>query len=715
MFSIWRIPGVALLCLSFLAAVQAQDTRTVSEPKFPSVCKVFRAPLMSSPAGPVVGSSVAEQDLISRVITHGITRFADLNECQGKAIEFALGFDTRYNAFLINPITFPPGVSLIIDGGVTVYGSRNPDNYQISGSDFVCGTLAVFGSDKTTSDACQALLTFQGNDRNEAQSGLYGYGVIDGQGQLPMLFSTPPAQITPDGCPLSDKVTFPTWWDLINAKDNCSDKSNVNENSPFLVSAGAYGSNGAGDFTIYKVTIRNPPFHNVEWGGIGLTVWGAHIQAPWNVPNTDGLNLHGSKISVYNTIVSNGDDDITFGTAGENTTEITIKNFSAYSRDGLTIFGNGGSSFGVSNLEADNVIMTGDLPSVDTTTGTVNGVSEDTMQNKYGVGYARALPNAGGDVHGLNIKWDKGSSISKITFHNVCLQDIKTPLNIEQEEQNTAAGKLDSILLENIHVLPPNLQFLFYNSDGSSQGPGSGLYYFNFQGFAGSQGNPPAAFALSNVVFDDVTTTGTLSLYSIVATNNFIGTVTNVYPAIFNQLAPPVTPPPPPPPAPIKVFDIENNQYSSRTSTSTPSLAAACSTSLPFITGDLYASAGTVLATGDATNLNAFTARAGSTITLHAVVQPIMSQTTYPMWGKEAKNTIVAIGSPSLTNAVRFYDGTRYIGSAGLSTNGTLATLQINRITPGWHIYTAQYPKDAFYSNLSFGPVVVKVAQEPLL
>jgi polygalacturonase len=701
MLSAPRIIATTLLCLCSLAAIQAQDTRHVTEPIFPAVCKVLPASLKSTAAGPVVGPSVADQDFISRATTAEITSIANLSECQGKAIELALGSNTR-NAFLINPISFPAHVSLIIDGGVTVYASRNPVNYQISTSTLVCGTLSEIGTDNATSGPCEPLLTFQADDHAEADSGLYGYGVLDGQGQLPMLFSAPPPNITVPGCSFPNNPIAPGWWDLINAKNRCKDTTLVNENSPFMVSAGASGANGANNFTLYKVTIRNPPFHNVNMGGDGLTVWGVHIQAPWNVPNTDGLNLNGTNISVYDTTVANGDDDLTLDTKGSNTSNVTVKRFAAYSRDGLTIFGNSTGSFSVSNLRFDDISITGDLPSVDTTAGTVNGVSEQTIMQSYGVDYTRALPNGGGDVHGLNIKWGPGSSITDVHFRNVCIQDVETPLNIEPT--SGGAATLNHISFDNVHVLPPNPQFLAYS--GTQGGAaGSGRYDVKFQGFQDSQGNPAAAFVLSNVVFDDLPGGTETSMKQIIASYNKIGTVTNVYPAVFNQLDGAGSENPPP------SLTIGGNIYSFKTSTSTPSLANPCNPSPRFVTGELYASA------GNQTNLNVLTMTSGSAFTLNAVVQPIMSQTTFPMWGaqgNQSPDTVVEIGSPALTNAVRFYDGSRYIGSAPLSANGTLAALQINHVAPGLHIFTAVYPKDAFYSDLNFGLVAVKVVQPPL-
>ena len=177
MLPVSRLFSVVVFCLAAVAVFHAQDKRRVSEPTFPPVCAVVHAPLESTPDGPVVGATAAEQDIVSSEGSSAIASF--FSECSGKAIELALGSEIQHNAFLINPISFPPGVSLIVDGGVTVYASRNPMNYQITPGLPACGTLTT----RATSDVCQSLLTFEGDDNNQANSGLYGYGVLDGQGQ----------------------------------------------------------------------------------------------------------------------------------------------------------------------------------------------------------------------------------------------------------------------------------------------------------------------------------------------------------------------------------------------------------------------------------------------------------------------------------------------------------------------------------------------------
>ncbi len=64
-------------------------------------------------------------------------------------MELALGSDGSYNAFLLNPISIPPNTALVIDGGVTVYGSRDRRTIRTQarmGSP--CGTVGAYPVDK---------------------------------------------------------------------------------------------------------------------------------------------------------------------------------------------------------------------------------------------------------------------------------------------------------------------------------------------------------------------------------------------------------------------------------------------------------------------------------------------------------------------------------------------------------------------------------------
>ena len=140
------------------------------------------------------------------------------------------------------------------------------------------------------------------------------------------------------------------------------------------------------NFTLYKFTIRNPPFHTVGLHGKNVTIWGVKVQSPWNIPNTDGFDIDASNVTVYDTTVANGDQQLVFVAAGTPMQDITVDKFHGYTKGGITILGNGIS---VANLVARNLQFTGDLPSVSGTT--VNGVTQEEMKAKYGLNtYAQA-------------------------------------------------------------------------------------------------------------------------------------------------------------------------------------------------------------------------------------------------------------------------------------------------------------------------------------
>jgi hypothetical protein len=135
---------------------------------------------------------------------------------------------------------------------------------------------------------------------------------------------------------------------------------------------------------------------------------------------------------------------------------------------------------------------------------------------------------------------------------------------------------------------------------------------------------------------------------------------------------------------------------------------------VPFTTGELYFSLGSKPASGSATNLQTASVPAGSSITLQAVVQPVMSQTTYFVKESYGANPgLLSVGSPGLINPVLFYEGLHLLGTGRLSANGTLATLVVRNISPGTHTYTAQYPKDYYYGTLNFGSVTVQTNSAP--
>ncbi len=237
--------------------------------------------------------------------------------------------------------------------------------------------------------------------------------------------------------------------------------------------------------------------------GKNVTVWGVKVQSPWNIPNTDGFDIDASNVTVNDTTVANGDQQLVFVAAGTPMQDITVDNFHGYTKGGITILGNGIS---VSNLVARNLQFTGDLPSVSGTT--VNGVTEEEMKAKYGLNtYAQALPNATNDLEALQITDEsqngsgRGAQISNITFQSACIRDIVRPIRL-QFVNNDNPPIVTGLTFHNVHVLTPTSQLLETALDGTILGQGSyQVFLAASQKSDGSYGTNLST--LDNVVFDD--------------------------------------------------------------------------------------------------------------------------------------------------------------------------------------------------------------------
>jgi polygalacturonase len=690
------------------AALMAQDDRPLTEPTFPETCITLQAPLRSFGDGPLIGQTVIEQNKESETETEVLTEAFE--HCgPNQAVELAFGADRFYNAFLINPIFIPQGISLIIDGGVTVFASRDPRNYQDS-SDATCGAYGPIAT-YVVDVGCRALITM------EANSGVYGYGIIDGQGQKPLLFYPGfPAGTVPPPQPYN-------WWNLTTQKEqsqngipNCPVK-NCGQASPEMISGGNIQGGVNENLFLYKVTIRNPPYHTVKLGGKYVTVWGVKVQAPWNIPNTDGFDLHASEATIYGTTVANGDQEIALiSSGGKDTENITIDHFNGYSKGGITVIASG---TGLSNILVQNVNITGDLPSV-VPNVSVNGMSVSEMTKLYNImTYGQALPNATNDLKAIQITDSSqtnptkaGATISGVTFSSFCVQDIGKPISFVFSPADEIPH-LEGAYLQNIHILAPTSQFpdMLKGVPTGKQGG----YQLSFVTHVPSSGVPsPNQITLENVIVDDyapnATSAMTTSIASIDAEINNFTTKTNIYPSLFNELRAtgptPITVPGPP------KLTLFSNTYGRMTEVSFPAPARSCPT--PFITGDLYLSLGSKLATGDANNLQSTTVTAGDSITLNAIVQPTMSQTTnFVENSYGASPGLLAVGSPAPRSPIIFYEGSRPIGLGILSANGTLATTVVKNISKGSHTYTAQYLGDRFYKQMKFGSVTVQATPPP--
>src|ERR1035437_4293947 len=109
----------------------AQDTRTVKEPVIPPACTTLKAALTAAAAASGSLEVRADQAGSDRTGLDTTRLQQALDRCgQGQAVELAPG--GANTAFLTGPIALRPGVTLLVDKGATLYGSRNPESYALT-------------------------------------------------------------------------------------------------------------------------------------------------------------------------------------------------------------------------------------------------------------------------------------------------------------------------------------------------------------------------------------------------------------------------------------------------------------------------------------------------------------------------------------------------------------------------------------------------------
>ena len=274
----------------------------MTEPVFPSTCQIALQATFHD-ANEDVPLSVEAVEHPARDLTRP---HAALDACQntGLAVEPPLDASGN-NAFLTGPINLRAGETLLIDPGVTLYFSRNAQDYDTTPGTHTCGTV----SSNSNTGSCKNLITV----KNANGAGIMGYGnAMNARGGDVVLNSF----VTP-GNPIP--TANPTWWDIANAIGTGTSQQN-----PRWIQ-----TSNSSNFTMYKITLKNAPnFHIAISGGSGVTIWGASkIITPYTSHNTDGIDpSNGTNFTILgNNSVSDGDDNVAVGAT---TTSSPVSNFS---------------------------------------------------------------------------------------------------------------------------------------------------------------------------------------------------------------------------------------------------------------------------------------------------------------------------------------------------------------------------------------------------
>jgi polygalacturonase len=281
-----------LLCFVLARSLLvAQDTRSVTEPHIPAVCASLKADLRAQTG------SLEEADE-SRLDSLRIQE--QIDSCApGKAVE--LRADGEKNAFLSGPLELRHGITLLVDAGVTLFGSRDPRQYDVYPG--LCGTVTA-----QNRRGCKPLIHVADTD-----AALMGDGIIDARGGEQLLHSNV------------------SWWDLAQE----AKIKNAYQNCPRIVVA-----DRADNFILYRITLKNSPnFHVIVNRTNGFTAWGVKIDSPKTARNTDGIDPSSStNVSILHSFIHAGDDNVAIK-AGSNGTasHITVADDRFYTGHGMSI------------------------------------------------------------------------------------------------------------------------------------------------------------------------------------------------------------------------------------------------------------------------------------------------------------------------------------------------------------------------------------------
>ena len=581
---------VALALLSIAGPIYASatgDPRHPGSPAFPAVCSVDDADLYIVNGEPS-SETAFDTDRVQSA----------LNACApGKAVELASSGGNR-SAFLIQPIHIPNGVTLQIDGGVTVFASRNPEDYQRPGTlypnpgwtRYRCGSVAPVG---TNPNGCYSLFVSGPSllGGPTSGSGIIGYGVIDGRGgdELVDANGNPRANPYPSSC------AYFTWWCLTNVAYGSGSLSQTGtENNPILINP-LYASN----FTLFQISLIRSPYFFVRWQGYpsgdatsGLTAWGVKIRGPYYVPNTDGIDPSDNvnNVTIKDSYISTGDDDIAISAdeAGHPVTGISISNVYTFAGDGVTI--GTGLEGGVNNVLVDGLYQNGD-------------------PGQQAPGQAGIKIKSNGNVGGI---------VSNITYENVCMQNETRDIDLDPNNGSSGGSHPSTFGTESEPITFHNVT-IATDSSGNA-----GL--LQLQGTSGH----PSYVNLNNVNIGEYPVIQDWLPAEYVTIGLGPGPVTP-HAEAFNLQA-------------LSGTDVH---YTGAAGSGT---AYACSTwSYPQLVGQLYLTTGNRI--GSETNLQALRVTSGTPFTLNSVLEPTVykspAPTVHPVYFYEGSTLV---GKASLSS-----------------------------------------------------------------
>jgi len=281
------------------------------------------------------------------------------------------------DAFLTGPLEMRTGVTLLVDKGVTLFGSRDAALYEVTGEGVtpgLCGTIAV-GAPPPVFPAPQRPAPVRGGCRplisiiNAKDVGIMGDGVIDGRGYAKIL-----------GKDYS-------WWEMARKAEP--------KNERYFTTRMIVASHADG-LILYRITLHNSTnFHVSVNQTNGFTAWGVHLLTPvtrgMDARNTDGIDPGSStNVTIAHSWIDNGDDNIAIKTGVSHMSVLDNHFFSGH-----------GMSIGSETFTGQSFLL-------------VDGLTLDHTTS------------------GIRIKSNvtRGGSVHDLVYQNICMRGVKNPIAI---------------------------------------------------------------------------------------------------------------------------------------------------------------------------------------------------------------------------------------------------------------------------------------------
>jgi polygalacturonase len=393
----------ALLVFAVFFPAHGQDARTVTEPKIPPSCTVLTARQASH------GLELPELDE-NKPDTNRIQQAMD--HCKaGQAVE--LKASEGEDAFLSGALELRRGVTLLVDKGAILFGSRNPRDYDVEPG--LCGTITEKKYPYTqgiSGHGCRPLI----GGHDVAGAAVMGDGTIDGRRGAKILGQ----EITWEDLAEQSIMGWPTEYTRwargvgkVPVDITTPPKGVGLQNNPRMLTLV-----DCDNFRLYRIQLRNSPNFAVSYaGGNGFTVWGVIINQAKDALNGDGINLGQpwpevttptTNVTITHSYIYAGDDNLAIKSrTGSATSHVTVTHNHFYAGHGI---GTGSStSGGISNVRISDLTLDG------TSTG-INMKSNDKL----------------------------GGLVQDVEFNDLCIRGSGSPIYIGTHSGSTGHHEVDA-------------------------------------------------------------------------------------------------------------------------------------------------------------------------------------------------------------------------------------------------------------------------------